>query len=147
MVIPFTIIARHARAILVTAFVPLALLSVAQTAPSDPPYSVVDRGAFYRVLQRTVSVTNVTTGEVSQQVQSYTELADGMNYLSNGQWIEAQDLVEAARTYGDYIHFCADDYTWSGADDIYFYFSWCDRTRKYQNVRPDADVAFAKIRQ
>ena len=105
MVTPFTTIARHAREVLVIAFVLVPiLLSQAQTVPSDPPYSVVDRGAFYRVLQRTVSVTNTATGEVSQQVQSYTELGDGMNYLSNGQWIESQDLVEATSWGAQAVH-------------------------------------------
>jgi hypothetical protein len=73
-----------------------ALLGVAQTTASDPPYSVVDSGPFYNVLQRTVSLTNNATGEISPQVQGYTELEDGMNYLSQGQWVPAQDLIEAA---------------------------------------------------
>ena len=77
---------------------------VAQTTADNQPYSVVDRGPFYRVLQRTVSVTDSATGQVSQQVQSYTELEDGMNYLSNGQWVEAQDLVETTPTGAQAVH-------------------------------------------
>jgi hypothetical protein len=75
-----------------------AAISLAQTAPSDSSYSVVDRGGFYRVLQRTIAVTNSSTGEISQQVQGYTELGNGMNYLSNGVWVEAQDVIEATPT-------------------------------------------------
>ena len=76
----------------------------AQVAVSNPPYSIVDRGPFWRVLQRTVAVTDNVTGQVSQQVQSYTELEDGMNYLSNGQWVDAQDLIEATSTGAEAIH-------------------------------------------
>lgn len=47
----------------------------------------------------------------------------------------------------EYVNFCADDYTWCAADNNYFYFAWCDRTRKYQNTRADADINFAKVRQ
>ena len=50
-------------------------------------------------------------------------------------------------TGNEYVHFCADDYTWSVANSNYFYFAWCDRTRTYQNTRSDADVKFAKIKQ
>jgi hypothetical protein len=49
-----------------------------------------------------------------------------------------------------YIHFCADDYTWAGSDNSYFYFAWCDRSRKFysgSNARPDDDVKFAKVKQ
>jgi hypothetical protein len=47
-------------------------------------------------------------------------------------------------------HNCLDDYTWVSADSTYFYFAWCDRSRTFgtaPNVRPDADVKLAKIRQ
>ena len=47
MCTPFTILARHPRTILVIAFSSLPILSSsAQTIPSDPPYLVVDSGAF-----------------------------------------------------------------------------------------------------
>ncbi len=83
----------------------LALLSALPLLPASgqtPPsqgagYSVVDSGAFYRVWQGTVSVTNATSGQVSQQVSSYTELGDGMNYWSNG-WTPAQDVIQATPT-------------------------------------------------
>ena len=97
--------ARHLRSALVSAGITLhAVLACAQSATSDPPYSVVDSGPFYRVLQRTVSLTNNATGEVSQQVQSYTELEDGMNYLSQGQWVPAQDLIEVTPGGAQAVH-------------------------------------------
>jgi len=54
---------------------PIAL--IAQTALPNVPYSVVDRGPFYRVLQRTVWTTNNSTGLAAQEVQTYTELENG----------------------------------------------------------------------
>ena len=57
-------------------------------------------------------------------------------------------------TNDGYKNFCADDYTWTVADNTYFYFAWCDRSLPswfqfnqtwYQ--RPDANISFAKIRQ
>ena len=50
----------------------------------------------------------------------------------------------------EYANFCADDYTWVSADSSYFYFAWCDRSRTFgtaPNIRPDADIRFAKIKQ
>jgi hypothetical protein len=49
-----------------------------------------------------------------------------------------------------YVHFCADDYTWSVAGSSFFYFAWCDRSRTFgtaPHTRPDADVKLSKIRQ
>ena len=89
---------RFFRATLIVSLSFSSLCSIAQTVSADPPYSIVDR-----VLQRTVSVTNVT-GSVSQQVQSYTDLGDGMNYLSNGQWVQAQDLVEVTAEGAQAVH-------------------------------------------
>ena len=53
-----------------------------------------------------------------------------------------------------YEHFCADDYTWTVADNNYFYFAWCDRSLSCvlpygggSYLRADANIRFAKIRQ
>src|SRR5260370_26585416 len=81
-----------------------AFLASAQTIPSDPTYSVTDRGAFYRVWQRTVPVTNNMTGEITQEVHSYTELGDCMHYWSNGAWVESQDLIELTPTGAEAVH-------------------------------------------
>jgi len=58
--------------------------------------------------------------------------------------------VAGVWTLDPYLHFCADDYTWSLADSSYFYFAWCDRSLTNgtpPHARPDADVKFAKIKQ
>ena len=48
-----------------------------------------------------------------------------------------------------YEHFMADDYTWAGGDETYFYFAWCDRSDPYsgQFSRPDPNIRLAKIKQ
>jgi hypothetical protein len=98
-------VAHHTRAaIIISAVVVSTWICLAQPVPSGPIYSVADSGPFYNVLQRTVSVTNIATGEVSPQVQSYTELGDGLNYMSNGQWVAAQDLIEVTPTGAQATH-------------------------------------------
>ena len=77
------------------ALMAIALATPAQTAP-EPPYTVTDVGANYRVWQRTVQLTKSATGEVTQQAQGYTELDAGMNYWSTnsaqaqGGWAESR---------------------------------------------------------
>lgn len=96
---------RLARLGLVLVLSPLASsVCLGQTDPSGSDWSVVDAGPYYQVLQRTVSVTNNATGEISPQAQSFTELEDGMNYLSNGVWVAAQDLIEVTPTGAQAIH-------------------------------------------
>ena len=87
----------------------IALATPAQTA-SEPPYTVTDVGANYRVWQRTVQLTNSATGEVTQQVQEYTELDAGMNYWTTnsaqaqGGWAESQDLIEITPIGAQAVH-------------------------------------------
>src|SRR5271157_2961111 len=84
------------------------LPAFAQTSPADPPWTVADRGAFYRVWQRTVPVTSPLTGQVLPVVQSYTELGNGMHFWSTnagaGQWAESQDLIEITPTGAAAVH-------------------------------------------
>src|SRR5579883_124407 len=75
-----------------------------QTVASTPPYVVTDVGPFYRVWQRTVPLTNSTTGQITQQVQRYTELEDGIYYPSNGMWVESQDLIEISSNGAQAVH-------------------------------------------
>ena len=54
------------------------------------------------------------------------------------------------RTGTTYQHFMADDYTWTSADDSYFYYAWCDRSDTYGSgvqTRPDPNIRLGKIRQ
>src|ERR1039458_114522 len=61
------------------ALMAIALATPAQTA-SEPPYTVTDVGANYRVWQRTVQLTNSATGEVTQQVHGYMDFMAGLTY-------------------------------------------------------------------
>ena len=65
-------------------------------------------------------MTNSLTGQVSQQVLGYTELGDGMNYWTNGQWAQSQDLIEmtsagAAAVHGQMTASFSGDITGPGA--------------------------------
>ena len=109
--------ATHPCSLLLGACLALTLLPA---AAQGPVYSVTERGAFYRVRQAILSATNNVTGEVVQQVQSYTELGDGLNYLTNGEWAEAQDLIEltpggAAAVHGQMTASFSRDITRAGA--------------------------------
>ena len=71
---------------------------------SASDYSVVDRGSFYRVWQRTELITNYLTGEIRQDIHGYTELGNGMHYWENGQWNESKDLIELTPTGAAAVH-------------------------------------------
>src|ERR1043165_5173521 len=53
-------------------------------------FSVVERGANHRVLERS-SYTTLPSGKVVSQVHHYTELATGMHYQENGEWKESKE--------------------------------------------------------
>ena len=48
----------------------------------------------------------------------YQVVFDGITHCAN------QELSNGTGTWGECVHFCADDYTWAGADTSYFYFAW-----------------------
>ena len=72
---------------------PLPLTPLARAA-QDSPYAVVERGPHHRVWERTEHVLSAT-GRSVPRVHSYIELATGMHYLKDGQWLEAQETIEA----------------------------------------------------
>jgi hypothetical protein len=60
-----------------------------QTASSDTPYAVTERGANYRILQKS-TIENGTN-----RVHRYTELAAGLHYKNaQGQWVESKEEIE-----------------------------------------------------
>ena len=62
-------------------------------AESDLGYSVVDRGPHHRVVQAITQETN-DISETSIRTNSYVELATGMHYEENGQWLESREEIE-----------------------------------------------------
>jgi len=64
-----------------------------QTGSKDAPYAVADRGANHRVWQRTTYETT-PDGKQIPQLHQYTELATGLHYRKNGQWVESKEEIE-----------------------------------------------------
>jgi len=71
----------------------LAVRIPAQTSAPTLPFSVVHRDANSRVWARTNYETGAS-GQTIKKVHQYTELATGMHYQKNGQWIESKEEIE-----------------------------------------------------
>jgi hypothetical protein len=62
------------------------------STPSD--YACVQRGPHSKVWQRAVLQTN-QSGTIKTNLHSYTELATGLCYLQNGQYIDSVEQIDA----------------------------------------------------
>jgi len=67
------------------------------TLPPDTAYTVIDRGANHRVWEKT-SYKLGPKGVAIPKKHRYTELATGMHYLKNGQWVESKEVIEPFKT-------------------------------------------------
>jgi hypothetical protein len=66
----------------------------AESPPAgDVAYQIVARGPHHRVWSRVALETNAL-GNAVAHTNSYTELATGMHYASNGQWLESKAEIE-----------------------------------------------------
>ncbi len=81
------------------------------TVPAqDMPYAVVSKGANQQVWQKTTYET-LPSGQMIPHVHQYTELATGLHYLKNGQWLDSKEEIDilpngtAAATYGQHQAF------------------------------------------
>jgi len=54
---------------------------------------IVDRGANYRTWQRVIDET-LPNGTVIQRSSSYIEMAVGMHFIRDGQWMESKEEIE-----------------------------------------------------
>jgi len=64
------------------------------TVPAqDTPYAVVLKGANQQVWQNTTYET-LPTGQMIPHIQQYTELATGLHYLKNGQWLDSKEEID-----------------------------------------------------
>jgi RHS repeat-associated protein len=61
--------------------------------PSPTAYSIVANDANSRVWQRAVYSQSPKGGTITN-LQSYTELASGLNHLVNGQWVESSEQID-----------------------------------------------------
>jgi hypothetical protein len=59
--------------------------------PSQPV--VAERGPHHRVIERTVQELQ-PDGTLKERKSSYTELATGLHYLKDGQWVESREEIE-----------------------------------------------------
>ena len=77
-------------------FFALGLSALAQqNAPSTnaAAYAVADSGPNFRIWQQAVASTN-GQGQVINHINSYTELATGLNFLSNGVFVPASENIQ-----------------------------------------------------
>ena len=86
----------------------IAIASAIDTAPQPGPspipdksaYSIVERGSSYNIFARSVLETGPGGRSVLRQ-HRYTEIASGLNYLSEtGSWTPAQESVAPAPAGG-----------------------------------------------
>jgi hypothetical protein len=61
--------------------------------PGAADYTIVQQGLDSRVWARSDLVTN-EVGQVSTNISSYTELQTAMCYLTNGHYVESQEIIE-----------------------------------------------------
>jgi len=90
--------------------------SSGSTQPQDTPYAVVQRDANSRVWER-MTYEQSPSGEIISHVRRYTELATGLHYQKNGQWLESKEEIDvlptggASATQGSYqVYFPGDIY-------------------------------------
>ncbi len=57
---------------------------------------VIERGASHRVVNRVEKVT-LPDGRIIERPNSYVELANGLHYLENGQWLDSRNELELFR--------------------------------------------------
>ena len=84
--------------------------------PAPTPYTIISRDASSRIWEST-SYALSPSGQVIPHVHQYTELASGLCYQQNGQWVDSQEQINilpdgsAAATNGqNQAYFPADIY-------------------------------------
>src|ERR1035437_3790744 len=65
----------------------------ASELPVPTDYRVVDRGPNHRVWQNE-TYEKTPDGKIITRVHKFTELASGLHYQQNGQWVEAKEKIE-----------------------------------------------------
>ena len=81
--------------------------NLGQTTPSNTPYAVVSKGANQQVWQKTTYET-LPSGQTFPHIRQFTELATGLHYWKNGQWVDSKEEIDilpngtAAATQGQH---------------------------------------------
>ncbi|MDB6020106.1 MAG: hypothetical protein JWR19_4595 [Pedosphaera sp.] len=86
------------------------------------PYAVKSRDANQRIWERVTAQTS-PDGNVTYQTNSYTELATGMHYRKDGQWVESSEEIQiapdgAVATHGQHQVAFAANINTAGAIDL-----------------------------
>jgi hypothetical protein len=72
---------------------PVAATALDATPDQAPAYIISDRGLHHRVLQKVVSARSPSGRVISVTNDAYMELATGMHYLQDGQWLESKEEI------------------------------------------------------
>ena len=96
--------------------------TVSNTVPVATAYHEVERGPNHKLWQRE-TFEQGPDGQIITHVHQYKELATGMHYLQNGQWVESQELIEpyasgAIAQYGSSQIIFANNLNTEGAIDV-----------------------------
>jgi hypothetical protein len=90
--------------------------NLAAELPAPTPWAVVDRGPHHKTWERIVYELS-PSGSAVPVSHRYTELATGMNYLQNNQWVDASEEIDilpqggAAAVHGQHqVYFPTDIY-------------------------------------
>ena len=62
--------------------------------PAPTPFAEISRDANSKIWERTVYEA-LANGQIVAKKHRYTELATGLHYLSNGQWLESKETIES----------------------------------------------------
>src|SRR5689334_17286526 len=74
-------------------YVAMAALSVWSQDGASESYSVTERGPHHRIWKRVVT-ESLPGGRSRQQLKEVTELANGLHYVKDGQWLVSQEMFE-----------------------------------------------------
>jgi hypothetical protein len=87
-----------------------------QSLPQSTTYQIANQGANNRIWER-ITYERAPDGRIISKKHHYTELATGLNYLKNGQWVESKEEIDslpnggAAATQGQHqVYFPGDIY-------------------------------------
>jgi hypothetical protein len=70
-----------------------ALGDANQTVPQPTPYAVVGKDANSSVWENTVYELD-PSGQIVPKIHSFTELATGLHYQQNGQWLDSKEEID-----------------------------------------------------
>ena len=103
-------------------FIASLALTVASVSAQETPLQVTERGPHYRIWQR-VKHRVTADGEPMAHTNAYTELATGLHYKRDGQWVDSKEEIEpfekgAVARQGPYQVIFANTLNTAGSIDV-----------------------------